>query len=183
MAVSTDAGNVPRPYRLTAVRHRRPSDQSCKRGRVDVAFINVKGVRGVSTPAQKQATRQEEVSPEDLASIERAATDYIEAWLTGDADRMADCLHAELTKRAMDDDAMRGQAPIGAMSYGDMVEATRDGRGANLPREYEVTVQDAFRNIATARVDSARYIDLLHIVRFRDRWRIVSVLWEPRQRA
>jgi len=28
-------------------------------------------------------------------------------------------------------------------------------------------------------VDSARYVDFLHIARFEDRWRIVSVLWEP----
>ncbi|HET7180908.1 MAG TPA: nuclear transport factor 2 family protein [Candidatus Limnocylindrales bacterium] len=129
------------------------------------------------------ATRQDEVSAADLASIERAATDYIEAWLTGDADRMADCLHPELTKRAVDDDAMHGRAPIGFMTHADMVEATRAGRGSNLPRDYVVTVESAFRNIATARVDSARYVDFLHIARFEDRWRIVSVLWEPRERG
>jgi hypothetical protein len=128
------------------------------------------------------AIRQDEVSAEDLASIERAATDYIEAWLTGDADRMADCLHPELTKRAIDDDAMRGPAPIGAMTHSDMVEATRAGRGLNLPRDYQITIEDAFRNIASARVDSSRYVDFLHIVRLDDRWRIVSVLWEPRER-
>jgi hypothetical protein len=148
-----------------------------------MAFSKVKGVDGVSSPTQKPTARQDEVSAEDLASIERAATDYIEAWLTGDADRMADCLHPELTKRAMDDRAIRGEAPIGAMTYDDMVEGTRGGRGVDLPREYQVTVENAFRNIATARVDSAPYIDLLHIVRLEDRWRIVSVLWEPRERA
>ena len=129
------------------------------------------------------AIRQQEVTADDLASIERAATDYIEAWLTGDADRMADCLHAELTKRSIDDDAIRGRAPIGAMTRADMVEATRAGRGMKLPRGYDVTIEDAFRNIATARVDSARYVDFLHIARFEDRWRIVSVLWEPRERG
>jgi hypothetical protein len=127
--------------------------------------------------------RQQEVTADDLASIERAATDYIEAWLTGDADRMADCLHPDLTKRAVDDDAIGGRAPIGAMTHGDMVDATRAGRGINVPRGYEVTIEDAFRNIATARVDSARYVDFLHIARFEDRWRIVSVLWEPRERG
>jgi len=127
-------------------------------------------------------TRQDEVSAEDLASIERAATDYIEAWLHGDGDRMADCLHTELTKRAIDDDAMRGRGPIGVMTHDDMVEATRAGRGTQLPRDYAVTIQDAFRNVAAVRVDSARYVDLLQVARFHDRWRIVSVLWEPRRR-
>ena len=123
--------------------------------------------------------RHQGVTADDLASIERAATDYIEAWLTGDADRMADCLHPELTKRSIDRDARGGHASIDAMTQRDMVEATRAGRGTKLPRGYEVTIEDAFRNIATARVDSARYVDFLHIARFEDRWRIVSVLWEP----
>jgi hypothetical protein len=123
--------------------------------------------------------RHQGVTADDLTSIERAATDYIEAWLTGDADRMADCLHPELTKRSIDRDARGGHASIDAMTQRDMVEATRAGRGTKLPRGYEVTIEDAFRNIATARVDSARYVDFLHIARFEDRWRIVSVLWEP----
>jgi hypothetical protein len=126
--------------------------------------------------------RHQEVVADDLASIERAATDYIEAWLTGDADRMADCLHPDLTKRSIDYDAMSGRPSVDAVTHHDMVEATRAGRGINLPRGYKVTIKDAYRNIATARVDSARYVDFLHIARFEDRWRIVSVLWEPKER-
>jgi hypothetical protein len=129
-------------------------------------------VRGDTT-----AIRQQDVTADDLASIERAATDYIEAWLTGDADRMADCLHADLTKRSIDDNA------VGAMTYRDMVDATRTGRGKQLPRGYQVTIDDVFRNIATARVESARYVDYLHVARFEDRWRIVNVLWEPLKRG
>jgi hypothetical protein len=127
--------------------------------------------------------RQQHVTADDLASIERAATDYIEAWLTGDADRMADCLHPDLTKRSIDGEAASGRPSVDAMTHRDMVEATRAGRGLKLPRGYEVVVEDAFRNIATARVDSAGYVDFLHIARFEDRWRIVSVLWEPQERA
>jgi hypothetical protein len=130
------------------------------------------------------AIHRHEVTADDLASIERAATDYIEAWLTGDADRMADCLHPDLTKRSTEKDAGSGRVSVDAMTQRDMVEATRAGGGtrSKLPRDYQVTVEDAFRNIATARVDSARYVDFLHIARFEDRWRIVSVLWEPRER-
>ena len=122
------------------------------------------------------------MTADDVASIERAATDYIEAWLTGDADRMADCLHPDLTKRSIENDAISGRPSVDAMTHRDMVEATRAGRGMQLPRGYEVTIEDTFRNIATARVDSARYVDYLHIARFEDRWRIVSVLWEPQER-
>jgi Putative lumazine-binding len=132
---------------------------------------------------EAMAFLHQEVTTDDLASIERAAVDYIEAWLNGDADRMADCLHRDLTKRSIDDDAMSGRPSVDAMTHRDMVEATQAGRGTKLPRDYQVTIEDAFRNIATARVDSARYVDFLHIARFKDRWRIVSVLWEPRERG
>jgi putative lumazine-binding protein len=126
--------------------------------------------------------RQQEVTADDLASIERAATDYIEAWLTGDADRMADCLHPDLTKRSIVNDATSGRPSVDAMTHRDMVEATQVGRGTTLPRDFEVTIENAFRNIATARLDSARYVDFLHIARFEGRWRIVNVLWEPKVR-
>ena len=127
--------------------------------------------------------RHQEVTTTDLASIERAATDYIEAWLTGDADRMADCLHPDLTKRSIDIEANSGRHSVDAMTHRDMVDATRTGRGKKLRPGYEVTIQDAFRNVATARVDSGGYVDYLHIARFEDRWRIVSVLWEPLTRG
>jgi hypothetical protein len=52
-----------------------------------------------------------------------------------------------------------------------------------LPRGYVVTIEGTFRDIATARVDSARYVDFLHIGRFEDRWRIVNVLWAPKERG
>jgi hypothetical protein len=126
--------------------------------------------------------RAEGVSPVDLESIERAARDYIESWLTGDADRMADCLHTELVKRALDFDAVTGGISIDTMTHADMVAATAVGHGREMPRDYEVTVVDAFRNVATATVDSARFVDYLQIGRFADRWRIVNVLWEPLKR-
>jgi hypothetical protein len=123
--------------------------------------------------------RNQEVTAADLESIERATTDYIEAWLTGDAERMADCLHSDLTKRSIDIDTTSGRHSVDAMTHRDMVAATATGRGKKLPRGYEVTILDAFRNVATARVNSAAYVDYLHIGRFEDRWRILNVLWEP----
>lgn len=126
--------------------------------------------------------RIEAVTPEDLQAIERAATDYIEAWQTGDADRMADCLHPDLTKRSLEFDAVKGRWFVEAMTHSEMVEATAAGHGRNMAREYSVTILAAFRNIASAMVQSARYVDYLHIGRFHDRWRIVNVLWEPLRR-
>lgn len=124
----------------------------------------------------------EHVTADDLVAIERAASDYIEAWLTGDADRMADCLHPDLTKRSVDRSAAE-RWPVIAVTRDDMVDATRSGRGTQLPRGYTVSVDAAFGGIATVRVDSARYVDFLHIARFQDRWRIVNVLWQLRDQG
>jgi hypothetical protein len=126
--------------------------------------------------------RLEEVSADDIASIERAARDYIEGYLTGDAERMADCLHLELTKRSTERDSSGAWTVIDAMNRAQMVEVAAGGRGARWAKDYTLTVHDAFRNIATVTVDSAGYVDYLHIGRFEDRWRIVNVLWEPLER-
>jgi hypothetical protein len=115
----------------------------------------------------------------DAASIERTATDYIEAWLTGDVARMAACLHPDLVKRSIDVDPASGRYSVHTMTQGDMLAATRAGRGTRLPRGYEVAILDVAGNVATARVRSAAYVDYLHIARFEDRWRIVNILWKP----
>ena len=127
-------------------------------------------------------TRSEHVTADDLAAIERAATDYIESWLTGDAERMAGCLHPDLAKRSVDRTS-GGPWSVRTATYRDMVDATRDGQGTHLPRGSTVTIENAFDGIATARVDSARYVDFLHLARFEDGWRILNVLWQRRDPA
>jgi hypothetical protein len=126
--------------------------------------------------------RLEQVSAEDIASIERAARDYIEGYLTGDAERMADCLHLELTKRSVERDSTSGAWTVDAMNRAQMVSVAAGGRGARWPQDYTLTIHDAFRNIATVMINSAGFVDYLHIARFEDRWRIVNVLWEPLER-
>lgn len=47
-----------------------------------------------------------------------------------------------------------------------MVEATRTGRGKRHLREHEVTVLDAFHDVASVKVASVPYVDYLHAARF-----------------
>ncbi len=123
-----------------------------------------------------------EVSPEDIGSIERAAKDYIEGYLAGDAERMAECLHPDFTKRSVEQDPGSGSWTVDAMSHADMVAVAARGRGSRWSPEYTIEILDAFRNIATVIVNSAGFVDYLHIARFEKRWRIVNVLWEPLER-
>ena len=133
----------------------------------------MEGMTGPDRPAAEAP-----VSDHDRELILGAATDYIESWLDGDAERMARCLHPDLVKRSVDltDDG----SVVDTMSRDDMVDATRTGRGRRYERPYDVDLFDAYGDIATVRVWSSVYMDYLHVGRFGDTWRIVNVLWQRR---
>jgi Putative lumazine-binding len=117
------------------------------------------------------------------AEIEACALDYIEGWYAGDAARMARALHPELAKRVLAVDE-QGRETLRNASAALMLEATRQGRGKALaPEAWGITVrvEDVFPPIAAVRVDSARYVDYLHVVHTRDGWKVVNVLWHPRR--
>lgn len=121
------------------------------------------------------------MATEDRAAIEQAATDYYEAWFSGDADRMARCLHPRLVKRNIDQPD-RPDSPIDEETWDSMVDATRAGRGTkHRGTPFEVTVLDTSRNMASVKVEGGPYVDLVHVGRFGQEWRIVNVLWEPRK--
>ena len=121
------------------------------------------------------------VTSVDLGAIVQAATDYIESWLDGDAERMRRCLHPKLVKRSVERDPTTGEGDLDELGAEWMVEATRNGRGKRHAREHEVMVLDAFRDIASVKVASVPYVDYLHVARFGEQWLIVNVLWEWRQ--
>jgi hypothetical protein len=131
------------------------------------------------TTAHEEATSIP--SAEELQEIIRTSVDYIESWYTGDAERMRSCLHPELAKRSAMKDAASGQPVLRTTTAERMYRLTLQGEGAGLPeqdRTHEVTVLDAFRNIACVKVVSHEYLDYLHVARFDERWLIVNVLWD-----
>ena len=116
------------------------------------------------------------IDPTDRQKILAAATDYIESWLDGDAERMARCLHPDLVKReslAADPSAM-------TITRDDMVQATAKGSGRKLERPYQVAILDAYGDIASVSVLSSAYMDYLHVARSGDDWLLLNVLWQRR---
>jgi Putative lumazine-binding len=116
------------------------------------------------------------VSPEDREKILASATDYIESWLDGDAERMARCLHPALAKRV----SLESDASGETLTRDDMVQATAEGRGRKLERPYEVSILDSFGDIASVSVLSSAYMDYLHVARLGDEWLLLNVLWQRR---
>lgn len=120
------------------------------------------------------------ISGDDRELIVAAATDYIESWLDGDADRMARCLHPELVKRSVEHDPLTGVASIETLSRDEMVRATAEGRGTRYDRPYEISILDAFGEIASVRVLSSVYMDYLQVARCGESWLLLNVLWQRR---
>jgi hypothetical protein len=120
-----------------------------------------------------------ERSAADIQAIVRAATDYIESWLDGDAERMRGCLHPALAKRRVED-AASGALGLHEVTAVDMTEEI--GGPKDVERGYEVTVLDVSGETASAKVSSAPFIDHLHLAHFGDRWLIVNALYERRDR-
>lgn len=117
----------------------------------------------------------------DRRAIEATIADYADGWLTGDAERMARCLHPGLAKRALAepgpgvDPCTLHESPAAAMIAG-----TREGRGRRHPPGYETTFLDISGEIASAIVVTSPYVDYLHLARCDGRWLIVNALWRPR---
>jgi putative lumazine-binding protein len=120
------------------------------------------------------------ISPEDRQRIVASATDYIESWITGDGDRMARSMHPELVKRSPQPDPQTGGCNVRTLSRAEMVAETAAGEGAVDAGPYQVSVLDAYGDLATVSVQSAAYMDYLHIVRCGEAWLILNVLWQPR---
>ena len=125
---------------------------------------------------------QDAPSAADSAAIRAAALDYIEGYYTGDAARMTRALHPDLVKRIVR--VQDGQARLAGMTAQQLIDGTAAGWGVRVPAEQrrtDVTILDAFRNVASVRVDAHEWIDYMQIARWNGEWRIVNVLWEMRE--
>lgn len=124
-------------------------------------------------------TPEAEVGAGDRERIVASARDYIESWLDGDAERMARCLHPALAKREVEQDGS-GACRVETLTREEMVAATRQGLGTRYARPYDISILDAYGDIATVRVFSSVYMDYLHVARCGDRWLLLNVLWQRR---
>jgi len=110
----------------------------------------------------------------------RAALDYVEGWYEGDAARVERVLHPEFVRRIAAV-TVAGDDFFWQQDRAQFLEQTRRGGDNATPadrRRIQATVRDLARTTATVRVDSTYYVEHLSLVRLRDKWQIVNVLWE-----
>ena len=112
----------------------------------------------------------------DYEQIRAAAADYVEGWYSGDVARMDRCLHDDLVKRM----ATSEGGGLRNVTKTRMLELTSDGGGEDPDPEFETVVFQVSEDIAGAVVTSPEYVDLLHLARTSEGWKIVNVLFRNR---
>jgi hypothetical protein len=119
------------------------------------------------------------VAAEDEA-IRAAALDYAEGWYMGDATRMEQALHPEFLKRRVVIDIGTEEPSLHEIDAPTMLRATQAGVGKGAwqgPLDLTVTILDQHDDMAAVRVVSPLYVDYLQLVKWRDHWVILDVLW------
>lgn len=116
----------------------------------------------------------------DLDGIERAALDYLEGFVTGDAERHLRAYHPECVKRRLTTDLETGVTEQIVLSPQTMADYAATGQSIIEDCPAEVFIDDVYDDIASVRVYSCRWVDFLHIVRARSEWRLFHVTWHRR---
>ena len=105
--------------------------------------------------------------------------DYVDGWFDGDAERMRRALHPELVKRCR---GIEGDDPdaLETLSAQRMIDDTARGEGVSMDlpdRRIEITIDRQLGDVAAVTCACAVYVDLLHLIRMPDGWKIVNAAW------
>ncbi len=132
--------------------------------------------------APHQADGENQTESDDIrGEVQVTALNYIEGAYSGNAERMEQALHPELTKMLLNHDRATGEPSLYKMGASNLIEGTRTGQGNLDPerRNIEVDIFDISHDMALVKVTSAMYIDLLQIAKVNGEWKIINVLWVP----
>ena len=121
-----------------------------------------------------------DASKEDIDAITAAAMDYIEGYVTGDAERHSRAYHPECLKRRLGRDEETGVYELIVVPPQVMVDYANTGRTIEDDCQFEVIIDAVSEDIASVRVYSCNWVDFLHVVKARGEWRLFHVTWHGR---
>lgn len=116
----------------------------------------------------------------DDEAVRAAALDYAEGWHTADEERMARALHPEVQRRRVVTELISGRQVVQVMDAEEILRAARAGGGSQIsggPLNLRVAVLDRHGDLAVVRVVSELYVDYLQMVRWQERWVVLTVTW------
>lgn len=102
-----------------------------------------------------------------------AALDYIEGWFSGDSERIRRAVHPDLLKQIPE-----STGELGTMDAAILASmAERGGRREAPDLSSKVQLLTVAGDIAAVRIDAPDWVDLLHLMKTDEGWRILHVLW------
>jgi hypothetical protein len=119
----------------------------------------------------------------ETRSITAVAQNYMDAYYTADAGRMQQALHPDFHKRTLQ--TVNGQTVVHEDSIQSMVEGVRLGSGKDIPASEQVQkieVLDVYRDAASVKVVTGRWIDYMHLTKLNGEWRVLDVVLQYTRR-
>ena len=114
---------------------------------------------------------------EENRAITAVAQNYMDAYYTADPALMQRSLHPDFHKRTLR--TINGQAQITEDTVQSMVEGVAHGSGKNIPsneRVRSIEVLDVYRDAASVKVVTGRWIDYMHLSKLNGEWRVLDVV-------
>ena len=110
-------------------------------------------------------------------AITAVARNYMDAYYTADPALMQRSLHPDFHKRTLR--TINGQAQITEDTVQSMVEGVAQGSGKDIPgdeRVRSIEVLDVYRDAASVKVVTGRWIDYMHLSKLNGEWRVLDVV-------
>lgn len=116
-------------------------------------------------------------SSSEKIAISAVAQDYMDAYYTADAARMEKALHPDFHKRTLK--TVSGHMEISEDTVQSTVEGVRLGSGQEIPvaeRVKKIEVLDVYRDAASVKVVTGRWVDYMHLSKSNGEWRVLDVV-------
>jgi hypothetical protein len=110
-------------------------------------------------------------------AITTVAQNYMDAYYTADPALMQRSLHPDFHKRTLR--TINGQTQITEDTVQSMMEGVSLGSGKDIPRDQRVRniqVLDVYRDAASVKVVTGRWIDYMHLSKLNGEWRVLDVV-------
>ena len=117
------------------------------------------------------------VSESDIESIRQVALDYLEGYVSGDAERHLRSYHPEAIKRRY---SVGTDGVVGVITLSPQTMADDAALQTAQQVEAEIIVDAVYDDIASVRVYSPWWVDFLHVVKARGEWKLFHVTWRSR---
>ena len=122
-------------------------------------------------------------SANEKTAIAAVAQNYMDAYYTADSARMQKTLHPDFHKRTLR--TVNGRTEINEDNVQSMVEGVRMGSGKEIPpaeRVQKIEVLDVYRDAASVKVVTGRWIDYMHLSKMDGEWRVLDVVLQYTRR-